>query len=74
MIFYRNGCAGDISCSNAGCSRSVTMALAYVIQNERIGLKEALTRLKQTRPAARPNDGFMKQLEHWEHLTFNEHS
>ena len=59
----------DISFSNAGCSRSVTIALAYVIQNERISLKEALTRLRQTRPASRPNDGFMKQLEHWEQLT-----
>ena len=54
--------------SNAGCSRSVTMALAYVIQEDKISLKEALTRLRQTRPSARPNDGFMKQLEQWEQL------
>ena len=59
----------DTPFSNAGCSRSVTVALAYVIQNERISLKEALMRLRQTRPAARPNDGFMKQLKHWEQLT-----
>ena len=54
--------------SNAGCSRSATMALAYVIQDEKISLKEALTRLRETRPSARPNDGFMKQLEQWEQL------
>ena len=54
--------------SNAGCSRSVTVALAYVIHNERISLEEALMRLRETRPAARPNDGFMKQLEQWAQL------
>ena len=61
--------------SNAGCSRSVTIALAYVIQEEKISLKEALTRLRQTRPPARPNDGFMRQLEQWErfmkHFSFD---
>ena len=54
--------------SNAGCSRSVTIALAYIIEKEKISLDEALRRLKETRPSARPNDGFMKQLKQWELL------
>ena len=52
--------------SNAGCSRSVTIALAYIIEKDKISLDEALRRLKMTRPSAKPNDGFMKQLKQWE--------
>ena len=57
--------------SNAGCSRSVTIALAYVIEKEKISLEEALRRLKETRPSAKPNDGFMKQLKQWEQSTMS---
>ena len=51
-------------CSNAGCSRSVSIALCHVLHKEvGVGLSEALERLRRTRPAAKPNDSFMKQLK-----------
>ena len=48
--------------SNAGISRSSTVALAYVIETERIPLEQAYDRLKASRPAVQPNPGFMEQL------------
>ena len=50
----------------------MTIALAYVIQKEKIGLEEALRRLKETRPSVRPNDGFMKQLKQWEQFVLTD--
>ena len=52
----------QISCSNAGISRSATVALAYVMETENISLEAAYDRLKQSRPAIQPNPGFMNQL------------
>ena len=49
-------------CSNAGVSRSSTVALAYVMETERIPLEHAYERLKLSRPAVQPNPGFMSQL------------
>lgn len=48
--------------SNAGISRSVSMALAYVMHKERLPLDAALERLRNTRPAAKPNQSFLQQL------------
>ena len=48
--------------SNAGISRSSTVALAYVIETERVSLELAYDRLKKSRPAIQPNPGFMSQL------------
>ena len=53
-------------CSNAGVSRSSSIALSYVMHREGTPLDEALERLRVTRPAVRPNDGFMKQLRETE--------
>ena len=38
------------------------MALAYVIESERVSLELAYDRLKHSRPAIQPNPGFMSQL------------
>lgn len=48
--------------SNAGCSRSVSIALAYVLHKRKVPLHEALDELRQTRPTAQPNQNFMEQL------------
>ena len=47
---------------NAGVSRSATIALAFVMRNERVDLSEALQQLKAIRPSVRPNSHFMQQL------------
>ena len=52
--------------SNAGCSRSVSIALCYVLYNDDVDLNTALERLRKTRPSARPNNGFMIQLRELE--------
>ena len=50
-------------CSNAGCSRSVAMAICYVVhKNQNISVQAVLDDLCRTRPAANPNKGFMSQL------------
>ena len=45
-----------------GKSRSITLALAYLMQTKDWTLKEALEFVKQRRPVANPNAGFMIQL------------
>lgn len=47
---------------NAGRSRSVSIALAYVMHRERLAVDVALGKLRETRPVAEPNEGFMRQL------------
>ncbi|CAD2219055.1 phopshatase [Angomonas deanei] len=46
----------------AGLSRSVTIAAAYIMKNEKMTRDKAMDLIKQARPAARPNDGFMNEL------------
>ena len=48
--------------SNAEISRSSTVALAYVMESERVSLELAYDRLKHSRPAIQPNPDFMSQL------------
>jgi len=48
--------------SNAGRSRSSSVALAYVMHKERLPLDRALAKLRETRPEVQPNEGFMAQL------------
>lgn len=55
-------CISTIAYSNAGVSRSATVALAYMMETERISLQCAYDRLKLSRPAVQPNPGFMSQL------------
>ena len=46
----------------AGVSRSATIVLAYLIQNENLSLREAFLKVRQKRPRICPNKEFMKQL------------
>ena len=52
--------------SLAGRSRSVSIAIAYVMHKEGISLDIALARVKETRPQADPNHSFMTQLRELE--------
>jgi dual specificity phosphatase 12 len=46
-----------------GKSRSATCVAAYLMHKYHISPTEALDQIKQARPIAEPNDGFMQQLE-----------
>ncbi len=48
---------------NAGVSRSAAAVIAYLMQRDGLDYGAALTAVKAKRPAARPNDGFAKQLK-----------
>lgn len=50
----------------AGLSRSVTIATAYVMKNEHMTRDAALALVRKARPAAQPNEGFMKCLLRYE--------
>lgn len=45
-----------------GKSRSITLALAYLMQTKHWTLKQALEFVTEARPCASPNAGFMTQL------------
>lgn len=47
----------------AGVSRSTAVVVAHLMRTEDLSLDAALTRIRQVRPQACPNDGFMRQLE-----------
>ncbi len=51
---------------NAGISRSATIIAAYLIREKEMTFSEALKLIKDARPAARPNEGFIKQLVSYE--------
>jgi protein-tyrosine phosphatase len=51
-----------------GRSRSVAVAVAYLIRYLGMTLPEALSRIKKKRPMAAPNPGFMRQLQAWQRL------
>ena len=46
-----------------GKSRSATCVVAYLMQRYHITPREALEQIRQSRPLAEPNEGFMQQLE-----------
>ncbi|KAK7197444.1 phopshatase [Novymonas esmeraldas] len=50
----------------AGLSRSVTIAVAYLMHLKNITRDEALALVRLARPAARPNDGFLRELSTYE--------
>lgn len=50
----------------AGISRSSTCLISYYIKHRKMGLNDALKLLREGRPEARPNIGFMKQLRRFE--------
>jgi protein-tyrosine phosphatase len=51
-----------------GISRSVTLALSYMMRSEQLSLGQAFAKLRAARPEAEPNPGFLRelrQLETW---------
>ncbi|KAJ6589468.1 protein-tyrosine phosphatase-like protein [Mycena capillaripes] len=50
---------------NEGASRSVTVVCAYFMQKLQLDARAALEFVKAKRHNARPNPGFLKQLEAW---------
>ncbi|VUZ52141.1 unnamed protein product [Hymenolepis diminuta] len=51
----------------AGISRSPTLAIAYLMHNQRITFDEAYNRVKSLRPKISPNFNFIGQLTDFEH-------
>uniref|UniRef100_A0A915KFM5 Uncharacterized protein n=1 Tax=Romanomermis culicivorax TaxID=13658 RepID=A0A915KFM5_ROMCU len=47
---------------NAGVSRAAAIGVAYLMCKEKLNFEQSLDRVRSTRPCARPNDGFQKQL------------
>jgi protein-tyrosine phosphatase len=50
----------------AGLSRSVAVTMAYLMKNQGLTRDQALARIRETRPAAHPNAGFMNTLAKYE--------
>lgn len=55
-----------MSFSLAGMSRSVTVAVAYIMSVTNLSWKEALKVVRAGRTVANPNMGFQKQLQDFE--------
>ncbi|KAF8581263.1 phosphatases II [Ramaria rubella] len=53
-----------------GVSRSVTVVCAYLMQSQGVSTEDALAFVKSRRPVARPNYGFMEQLDVWKACSF----
>ena len=51
---------------NAGVSRSVSVVVAYLMSHHSMTYEAALNAVRQIRPAAKPNDGFVKQLQNYQ--------
>lgn len=52
----------------AGQSRSAALIMAYLISSQKMSTIEAWNVVKNVRPSARPNQGFLRQLAIWESL------
>ncbi|CEM26416.1 unnamed protein product [Vitrella brassicaformis CCMP3155] len=50
----------------AGRSRSVSIIIGYLVGTAGLDVDQALAQVRQTRPMALPNQGFMKQLRNYE--------
>jgi protein-tyrosine phosphatase len=55
----------------AGKSRSASVAIAYVMKSTFVSLLDAFRLVREKRPCAMPNTGFMKQLKIYEERIFN---
>lgn len=53
-------------CSLAGMSRSVTVAVAYIMSVTSLNWREALKVVRAGRAVANPNLGFQRQLQEFE--------
>jgi len=49
--------------SAMGKSRSATFVAAYLMHKYNISPSDAISQIRESRPLAEPNDGFMRQLE-----------
>eukprot|EP00957_Ditylum_brightwellii_P207171 15351798-Ditylum_brightwellii.AAC.1 len=56
-----NGTKCIVACQH-GMSRSVSLVLAYLMTHPKMTLLQALEHVRQCRPIASPNHGFMRQL------------
>mmetsp|Transcript_100515 Transcript_100515/g.146737 ORF Transcript_100515/g.146737 Transcript_100515/m.146737 type:complete len:144 (+) Transcript_100515:175-606(+) len=66
--FIEEGAAAGGVCVNCyvGRSRSVTAVAAFLIDHRGMTTDDALQLIKKTRHEAKPNDGFMGQLQQYE--------
>jgi len=58
--------------SLAGMSRSVTVAVAYIMTITNLRWNEALKVVRGARPVSNPNSGFQKQLQDFESSKISE--
>lgn len=58
---------------NAGHSRSATVCCAFLMQEYKYSVDRALDDLRETRPLAKPNAGFIKQLREMEDWLLEQH-
>ena len=49
-----------------GRSRASSLAIAFLIDSEGLGLDEALRMLRAARPTVSPNEGFLIQLKYYD--------
>uniref|UniRef100_A0A8V0X795 Dual specificity phosphatase 21 n=2 Tax=Gallus gallus TaxID=9031 RepID=A0A8V0X795_CHICK len=54
----------------AGVSRSATVCIAYLMKHHAMSLASAHAWVRSCRPIIRPNNGFWRQLIHYEYLLF----
>lgn len=66
----KNGGNVFVHCA-AGISRSVSLALAYLMKHDNLKLSEAFNLIKNKRYIANPNPGFVKQLKDFELRIFS---
>ncbi|KAI1301820.1 Dual specificity protein phosphatase 12 [Halotydeus destructor] len=54
----------------AGCSRSATIIMAYIMKTHKISFRDALVYVITKRPMVDPNAGFREQLALWERMGY----
>lgn len=55
----------------AGISRSTTLVTSYIMRKYRFSATAAMNFVKSKRPCFNPNNGFRKQLRHYEKVLMN---
>ena len=61
----QSGSAVIVNCY-AGISRSTTLVTSYIMRKKRLSATMAMNIVKSKRPCFNPNNGFRKQLQHYE--------
>ncbi|KAI8092178.1 protein-tyrosine phosphatase-like protein [Gilbertella persicaria] len=54
----------------AGVSRSPTVVTAYLMATQKLRYKEALAKIRQSRPFVNPNPGFIRQLKLFQDMDY----